>query len=156
VSTRIPGLAVVVTAIAIAIVGCGAQERGASRSTSTAPLGRPIGSAATSQAPGDRAALTAARAFLSSYLAITYGRAEPGRLRAATSALRAALRAQHARVPQGIRGRRPRIISLQLEPQASGRRRATATVDDGDVAPYPLFATLSRRDGRWLVVSVQG
>jgi hypothetical protein len=155
VSSRSIVLAVAVVA-AIAIAGCGGQDGAAPRSTRTAPLGRPIGGPATMQAPEDRAALAAARAFVTSYLAITYGRAQPGALRTATPALRAALQAQRARVPQGLRGRRPRIVSLRLQAQGSRRRRAIATVDDGDVAPYPLFATLARRDGRWLAISVQG
>jgi hypothetical protein len=155
VSTRSTVLAVPVV-IAIAIAGCGNQDGAAQSSTSTAPLGRPIGGSSRVQTPEHRAALAAARAFVTSYLAITYGRARPEELRAATPALRAALQAQRARVPQGLRGRRPRIVSLRLDPQGSGRRRAIATVDDGDVAPYPLFATLARRDGRWLAISVQG
>ena len=95
---------------------------------------------------------------LTSYLKVSYGRAKPTHLHNATSALRANLRAQQARVPEGVRNRRPRIVALRLEPVGDGRVRATATIDDGDVAPYPLFATLARSadGGRWLAVSVGG
>ena len=60
-------------------------------------------------------------------------------------------------MPPGVRNRSPRVIALRLEAAGDGRVRAAATVNDGDVAPYPLFATLAHTaDGRWVAVSVGG
>jgi hypothetical protein len=140
------------------LAACGTQPKAVTRSSrDDAALGRIIGrSPRTTDARGDNAR-AAARAFLTSYLDVSYGRAEPGELRSATRALREGLRAEHARVPAGVRNRRPRIAALHLEAIGDRRLRATATVDDGDVAPYPLFATLARRTGgRWVAVSVGG
>lgn len=147
-------------AAAVAVIGlaaCGGDTTTVTQPASTAPLGRPIGGATTPAADaGGAKARAAARAFLTSYLNVSYGRAKPGDLRNASNALRHSLRAQHARVPAGVRDRRPQIIALHLEAVGDGRVRATATVDDGDVAAYPLFATLARRSGRWIAVSVGG
>ena len=146
-----------VLATAFALVACGGEK-----ATSTAPdrgsLGRPIGGQQPSvRGAGDRDARAAARGFLTSYLAVSYGHAEPGELRNATRSLRDRLRAQAARVPPGIRRRRPKVIALRLESVTDGQVRATATVDDGDVAPYPLFATLIQQSGgRWVAVTVGG
>ena len=60
-------------------------------------------------------------------------------------------------MPPGVENRRPRVVALRLESVAAGQVRATATVDDGDVAPYPLFATLQRQAGdRWIATTVGG
>jgi len=121
-------------------------------------LGRPIGgsTSARPQPPANAGAAAAARAFFGSYLAVSYGRAKPEQLRNATAALRETLRDQNARVPVGVEDLRPRIVSVRLEAIGDGRVRATGTVEDGDVAPYPLFATLARIGERWVAVSVGG
>lgn len=158
-----------IAAVALAAAAAGAIvlavlsfQRDTPNSTTTsaadASLGRPIGGSRTT-APGataDADAEAAARTFFRSYLAVSYGRAPARELHNATASLRRGLRAQNPRVPPGVRDLTPRLASLRLEPLAQGRLRATATVDDGDVAPYPLFATLARRDGRWLALSVGG
>jgi len=154
-----PALWTVLVAVIFGLAACDGDTVTVTQPASTAPLGRQIGRGDTPRAgAGGAPARSAARAFLTSYLKVSYGRAKPTHLHNATSALRANLRAQQARVPEGVRNRRPRIVALRLEPVGDGRVRATATIDDGDVAPYPLFATLARSadGGRWLAVSVGG
>ena len=147
----------IVTAAAVAAAGCGGDTKTVTKPASTTPLGRPIGGDGRQAAgPGHGAARAAARAFLTSYLNVSYGRADTSELRNASKALRDSQRAQRARVPEGVRNRRPRIIALHLDAIGDGRVRATATVDDGDVAAYPLFATLARSGGRWIAISVGG
>ena len=146
---------VVVVALSAVVAACGGETKTVTQPAETAPLGRPIGGEKRPE-PGGKDARAAAHAFLTSYLAISYGQEKPDRLRNATAALRDRLRAQNPRVPPGVAKRRPKVIALRLEAVGDGRVRATGTVDDGDVAPYPLFATLARRDGRWVAVSVGG
>lgn len=148
--------AAVVLVAGVLLAGCGDSATNApTHATPDGPLGRPIGPG-TPAARGDPEVRAAARTFFTSYLAISYGRASPGGLRGATRALRDQLRAQGARVPPGVRARRPKLAALRIEPVGGRLARATATVDDGDVAPYPLFATLRSVSGRWVVVSVGG
>ena len=144
--------------IATGLASCDGQTTTVTQPASTAPLGRPIGGAgASALSPTDARAQAAARSFLKSYLDVSYGWAKPNELRSASPALRTGLRAQQPRVPEGVRGRRPRVVSLRLEAVGDGRVRATASVDDGDVAPYPLFVTLTgSAGGRWVAVSVGG
>ena len=155
-------VAVAVAAASAIVLGLLSSQRDAPNSTTTSaadpPLGRPIGGnrSTSRRAAANPAAAAAARTFFRSYLAVSYGRAQPAELRNATASLRQGLRAQNPRVPPGVRRLTPRLASLRLEPVADGRLRATATVDDGDVAAYPLFATLARRHGRWVAVSVGG
>ena len=155
------GAAIALAAVIVLIVFL-AGDRGATTTTVSsdrAPaLGRPIGGSASArpQRAANAGADAAARAFFRSYLAISYGRAKPEQLRNATAALRETLRDQNARVPVGVEDLRPRIVSVRLEAIGDGRVRATGTVDDGDVAPYPLFATLARIGERWVAVSVGG
>ena len=150
-------LATVLIAATLTLSACGSDAT-TSTSADRDSLGRPIGGQQpTARGAGGLQARAAARAFLTSYLAVSYGRAKPGELRNATRALRDRLRAQAARVPPGIRQRRPNVIALRVDPVADGQVRATATVEDGDVAPYPLFATLERQAGdRWIVTTVGG
>lgn len=147
-----------VIALSLTLAACGDQQ--ASTVTQPAgevPLGRPLGpSDPPARSPGGPSARSAARAFLTSYLQISYGHAELQTLRRATPALRSTLRAQAARVPPGVRARQPRITALELRAIQGGQLRAMATVDDGDIAPYLIFATLARRDGRWQAVALGG
>ena len=141
----------------ITLVSCGGQTTTVTQPASDAPLGRPIGGDPNrTRDTGGEDARAAARAFLTSYLSISYGRAKPSALRSATPALRKQLREQNPRVPPGAAKRRPRVVALRLEAVGDGRVRATGTVDDDDLATYPLFATLAQIDGRWIAVSVGG
>jgi hypothetical protein len=156
-TARGPITAVAVAMLSASLTACGAPTTTVTQPAGDAPLGRSIGADPPTSDPGDQDARAAARAFLSSYLAISYGQAQPSQLRAASRALRDRLRAQNARVPPGVRKRRARVVALRLKRTADGRVRAIATVDDGDLAPYPLFATLQRAGaGRWVAVSVGG
>lgn len=151
--------AALLLALAAALSGCGETDTTTeTRAGGDQSLGRPIGGQpARSGEIANADARAAARAFLRSYLAVSYGRAKPETLRSATGSLRARLRAQAPRVPPGVTARHPRVIVLRLESVADDQVRATATVDDGDVAAYPLFATLARREnGRWVAISVGG
>jgi hypothetical protein len=140
----------------LAIAGCGDSSAPSPRAQSdTTPLGRSIGAPKPSTR-GNPEVRAVARTFFTTYLAISYGRAGADSLRGASAALREQLRTQGARVPPGVAKRRPRVAALRVEPVGSGLARATATVDDGDVAPYPLFATVRSVRGRWVVVSVGG
>lgn len=154
-TARGPTAGALIVLLSVSVAACGAQTTTVTQPPSDAALGRPIGGAPT-RAAGGQAARTAARAFLNSYLQISYGNAPPEQLRSASRALRDRLRTQRARVPPGVRDRTPRIVALGLKADRDGRVRAIATVDDGDLAPYPLIATLERRDQRWVAVSVGG
>jgi hypothetical protein len=149
--------ALIVLLAAAGMVSCGDETKTVTQPASTAPLGRPIGGPDAAPARADARARPAARSFLTSYLDVSYGRAKPDALRNAAKSLRESISAQQARVPQGVRNRRPRVVSLRLEPAGTGRVHAIASIDDGDVAPYPLFATLTRTGaGRWVAISVGG
>lgn len=154
-TARRPIAGALIVLLSVTVAACGTQTTTVTQPPRDAALGRPIGGTATRQA-GGQAARTAARAFVSSYLQISYGHAPPQRLRGASRSLRDRLRAQGARVPPGVRDRTPRIVALSLKPDRDGSVRAIATVDDGDLAPYPLIATLERHDQRWVAVSVGG
>lgn len=157
---RLPRALSTVTAVAtvtVALSGCGGDDPARTTPRADDSLGRPIGGQPPAADGVNGDARAAARAFLTSYLAVSYGRAKSGTLRSATASLRDRLRAQAPRVPPGIENRRPKVVALRLESVADGQVRATATVDDGDVAPYPLFATLARQPGgRWFAVTVGG
>lgn len=147
--------AVVVLAAGLAAGGCGAQKPAASVASppAAAELGRPIGPQAHPVVPA--AARFAARRFLHGYLAAVYGRGDIDAIPATTRQLRALLRRQSGRVPPAQRTRHPRVAALALTPAAADRLRGQATVDDGDLAPYPLAFTIARdQTGRWRVTSV--
>jgi hypothetical protein len=93
----------------------------------------------------------AARRFLRGYLALLYGRGTVRDVTDASRPVRRALRANVPRVPPGQRQRRPRVVDLRLIRQAPAAVLATASVDDGDLAVYPIVFALDRRDGRWVV-----
>ena len=89
--------------------------------------------------------------FLAGYVAYLYGRRSADRLRGCTSALRRELSHTRVRVPLARRARRARIVDLRAVAQTEARVVVTATVDDGDVASYPVAAVVERRAGRWRV-----
>lgn len=158
-SPRRAHAAAVLIAVTTALTACGDNDSTTvTRTANDQSLGRPIGGQPPRTDQNTNAdARATARAFLSSYLAVSYGHAKPETLRSATRSLRARLRAQAPRVPPGVTARHPRVVALRLESVADDQVRATATVDDGDVAAYPLFATLARgEDGSWVAISVGG
>jgi hypothetical protein len=97
----------------------------------------------------------AARRFLRGYLAAVYGRGTIDEIPASTPQLREGLRRQHDRVPPAQRARHPHVARLVLTAAGAEALRGLATVDDGDLAPYPLPFTIARdRAGHWRVTSV--
>jgi hypothetical protein len=89
--------------------------------------------------------------FLRGYVAFLYGRANPDELEGASADLRRALRRSRVRVPPARARRTPRLVRIDAVPQAPGVVKVTATIDDGDLTPYPVTAFVELRDGRWLV-----
>lgn len=97
------------------------------------------------------AAEAAARRFLRGYLAVLYGRGAVGDVTDASEPVLRALRRNVRRVPAAQRQRRPQVVDLRLVRQAPAAVLATASIDDGDLAVYPIVFALDRRDGRWIV-----
>lgn len=114
-----------------------------SRASRTRPAGRP-----------PTAARRAARAFLTSYLAFSYGHVPVSGVTALTAGLRHQLAAQPPNVPAAIKALDPVISSLTLE---NARHRsawtAVAIVADGQ-RTYPLSVAVGHHDHRWLARSV--
>lgn len=97
------------------------------------------------------AADAAARRFLRGYLAVLYGRGAVGDVTDASDPVLRALRRNVRRVPAAQRQRRPEVVDLRLVRQAPAAVLATASIDDGDLAVYPIVFALDRRGGRWIV-----
>lgn len=97
------------------------------------------------------AADAAARRFLRGYLAVLYGRGTVRQVTDASAAVRRALRQSVRRVPAAQRQRRPQVVDLRLVRQAPAAILVTASIDDGDLAVYPIVFALDRRGGRWIV-----
>lgn len=113
------------------------------RASRTSPAGRP-----------PTAVRRAARAFLTSYLAFSYGHVPVSGVTALTAGLRHQLAAQAPNVPAAIKALDPVISSLTLE---HARHRsgwtAVAIVADGQ-RTYPLSVAVGHHDHRWLARSV--
>jgi len=96
----------------------------------------------------------AAERFLGSYLSFAYGRARAPSVTPVTPALRNQLTREHAQITPVERRRHTRVVSLRVVGMTPGFVLATAMVDDGGIAAYPLRFTLQRSAGRWPVSSV--
>jgi hypothetical protein len=96
------------------------------------------------------------RRFLHGYVAFLYGRATADELEGAGSDLRRALRRARVRVPPARAERRPAVVGLRATARAPGVVLVSASVADGDLAAYPITASLQRRAGRWLVTGLAG
>jgi hypothetical protein len=96
-------------------------------------------------------ARTVGERFLRGYVAFLYGRLDADALEGGTGELTHGLRQARRRVPPARAGRRPRIARLYAARQAPDLVQVTATVDDGDLAAYPVTAFVQLRDGRWVV-----
>jgi hypothetical protein len=92
--------------------------------------------------------------FLHGYIAFLYGRANTDDLEGLSADLRRALRRARVRVPPARARRTPRLVRADAVLQAPGVIEVTATVDDGDVMPYPVTAFVEFRAGRWLVTDL--
>ena len=89
--------------------------------------------------------------FLRGYVAFLYGRANADELQGASADLRRALRRSRIRVPPARARRAPGLVRVDAVLQAPDVVQLTATIDDGDLTPYPVTAFVERRDARWLV-----
>jgi hypothetical protein len=89
--------------------------------------------------------------FLRGYVAFLYGRADADELEGASADLRRSLRRSRVRVPPARARRTPSVVRVDAVLQAPGVVQVTATIDDGDLAPYPVTAFVESRHGRWLV-----
>ena len=96
-----------------------------------------------------------ARRFLLSYLKFAYGRVRATSVEAVTRGLRSQLVRDRAQVTPAEHARHPRVVSLRVVGTAPGFVVATATVDDGGIAPYRLRFSLQEWAGRWLVSNVR-
>jgi hypothetical protein len=96
------------------------------------------------------------RGFLVSYLKFAHGRAGGTSVKAVTLGLRGQLMRDRARVTPAERGRRPRVVALEVVGTAPGVLLATALVDDGGITTYPLRVTLREGRAGWLVSGENG
>jgi hypothetical protein len=103
------------------------------------------GAAATAEAR------TIGERFLQGYVAFLYGRLDADELEGGSRELTHGLRRARRRIPPARNERRPRIARLDAIRQAPGLVQVTASVDDGDVAAYPVTAFVELRDERWVV-----
>src|SRR6202042_1745001 len=85
-----------------------------------------------------RAARVVAARFLVSYLRFAYGRGSAGAVNGVTPGLRSQLITQRGRVTPAARSRHPRVIALATVGTTPGFVVATATIEDGGIAPYRL------------------
>jgi hypothetical protein len=102
-----------------------------------------------------RRAHGAAKRFLVTYLRFAYGRASAMAVKAVTPELHRQLVRERAHVTPAERQRHPRVVSLRLVGIMPGFAAATAAVEDGGIAAYPLRFALQESGGRWAVSSVQ-
>jgi hypothetical protein len=89
--------------------------------------------------------------FLAGYAAYLYGQSSADRLRGCTATLRRELSHSRVRVPPARRARRAEVVRLRAVAQTSTSVVVTATLDDGDLAAFPVAAIVERRAGRWRV-----
>jgi hypothetical protein len=102
-----------------------------------------------------RRARDASERFLGTYLAFAYGRVGALALSSVTPAFGRQLVRDLAQVTPVERRRRPRVVLLRVVGLTPGFALATAIVDDGGIAAYPLRFTLQASAGRWAVSGVQ-
>jgi hypothetical protein len=133
-----------------------------------APRGRPTSrtpsrQTSTHSSPGDAPPVSAsellqargaANGFLVTYLRFAYGRASAAAVKAVTPELHSQLVQERAQITPAERQRHPRVVSLRVVGIMPGFAAATAAVEDGGIATYPLRFTLQRSAGRWSVSSV--
>lgn len=142
-------------AISAALVACGGEARQPGAPV-VPPAPAPIvGGSETGRPAADVAgARRVARRFLRGYLAFLYGRGRVADVPHVSSSVRQGLARGRARKTPAQGRRRPRVAELTVIGQAADAAIATAQVDDGGVATYPLTFTLVRRAGRWIVNSL--
>jgi hypothetical protein len=102
-----------------------------------------------------RRAHDAAERFLGTFLPFAYGRGLALEVRVVTPALRRQLTRERAQITPVERRRQPRVVSLRVVGMTPGFVLATAMIDDGGIAAYPLRFTLQESGRRWAVSSVR-
>ena len=134
------------------------QSVGTVRSRSPGPSAPPVLSrpGPPVSAPDLRIATRVVRGFLVSYLKFAYGGASESSVKGVTPGLRSQLIRERARVTPAERGRRPRVVALEVVGKAPGVALGTALVDDGGVATYSLRITLRGGRAGWLVSGETG
>ncbi len=97
-----------------------------------------------------------ARAFLSGYLPLIYGRdgATPAKLRDASQSLVAELERDRGRVPPGQAALTPRIMRVAVVRETTGRALASVQIDDRSATPYVLNLRLEDTLDGWLVTRI--
>lgn len=156
------GTLLVVALVVVAFTASESQPTATTPSVAN-PAPSPIIStpAATAPTAADRTpdptapvqARRAARRFLTGYLALLYGRRPADQVTDITPAVRRQL-ADLGRVPAAQRMRRPEVVDLKATVQAPGVVIVTASIDDGDLAVYPLVFTVEQQAGRWRVADL--
>lgn len=123
--------------------------------TSAPPLVLNPGHPPTSPSPTQPVtqAQTAARAFLTSYLPVLYGRHAARSIIDADAHVRQSLRAG-GRPTRAPADRHPRVIALVGEPQSSGSVLELATIADGVSSPYRIVFVIAQRRGAWQVTQL--
>lgn len=113
------------------------------------PVGEPIGDRPVPELE------SAARRFAESYLGASYGHRPPSEIRAASPRLARALR--DLKPNTALRGRQPRVVTVQADRDRGGYRIA-AQIDDGaPTGEFPLLARFTQRhNGTWQATDVFG
>lgn len=97
-----------------------------------------------------------ARAFLSGYLPLIYGRdgATPAQLRDASPSLVAELERDPGRVPPGQAALTPRVVRVAVVREGTGRALASVQIDDQSATAYVLNLRLEDTLSGWLVTRI--
>jgi hypothetical protein len=96
-----------------------------------------------------------AQRFLAGYLGFAHGSGSALAISGVTPSLRRQLLRRRAQVTLVARRRWPRVVSVQTIGTMPTFVVATAVIDDGGVAMYPVRFTLNYSAGRWAVSSVE-
>jgi hypothetical protein len=96
-----------------------------------------------------------AETFLAGYLAYLYGRAPARQVKDAAGDFVLALERERQQVPPGIRALHPRVVGVDVSPQAPGRAIAVALVSDAEVVHYPIRLILAQTGSAWRVSGLE-
>lgn len=142
----VAGVLVVVLAVVLVIVATtgGRPVAQAPAPVVGGPAPGPLSDATNTPAP---AAASAARTFLSGYLAFIYGEGSVSQIRDASPKLLAILGKAHPPAPAG-RPPHPRILALGAQEASGNTLHLTALISDG-VARYPIGIEIVRGPGGW-------
>jgi hypothetical protein len=149
------GLAVLAGLVLVVLVLSSSHRRSApGRRAGERPAPEVVLGRGRSRVHARAGAREAGERFLRTYVAYLYGRIGAAGLQEATVGMRRTLRQARVRVPPARAARTPTITGLRSAIPRPGVVEVTATVDDGDLATYPVTAFVERRGGRWLVTDL--